>query len=309
MTATALSPSPAATTDATVGIAEFMRGYSLEATRPRASDIDALRAASPAGLKIFLSAVVGKPIDEVVSHAKAVREAGFEPVPHLAARKFPSREALAALLARLQGEADVQQALVIAGDSDSIAGPFASAMDVIESALLQRHGIRAIGIAGYPEGHPRIPPEALDRALAKKVEAGQQSGLAVEIVTQFCFDAATIVCWLERLRDLGIENPVRIGMAGPAGIATLLHYAARCGVKASAAGAVRQAGLLKHLVGGTAPDAIVRALALAGGNGQLGDIAPHLFSFGGIDTTARWAAAVAAGRIALDPQGGFAAAR
>ena len=78
-------------------------------------------------------------------------------------------------------------------------------------------------------------------------------------------------------------------MAGPAGVPTLLRYAARCGVKASASGAARHAGLLKHLFGGSAPDAIVRALSEAGAGGRLGDIGAHFFSFGGVETTARWA--------------------
>ncbi len=290
-------------------ITDFLAGYSLEATRPKASDVDALKAAAPGGMRVYLSAIAGKPVDEAVAHAKAVRAAGFDPVPHLAARKFASREALAGLLAKLSTEAGVRNVLIIAGDSDAAAGPFASSIEVIESGLLQRHGVTGIGIAGHTEGHPRIPAETLDLALANKIEAAQQSGLSVEIVTQFCFDPATIIRWVGRLRDLGVENPVRIGMAGPAGVATLLRFAARCGVKASAAGAARQAGLVKHLFGGSAPDAIVRTLAEAGANGRLGDIAAHFFSFGGVDTTARWAAAAAAGRIALDPKDGFAVAR
>jgi methylenetetrahydrofolate reductase (NADPH) len=290
-------------------ISEFLTGYSLEATRPKANDVEALKASAPKGLRIYLSAVAGKPIDEVVAHAKAIRAAGFEPVPHLAARKFASREALAGLLAGLKSEASVRHVLVIAGDSDAARGPFASSIEVIESGLLQRNGVTGIGIGGHPDGHPRIPSETLDLALSNKIEAAQQSGLSVEIVTQFCFDPATIIRWVERLRDLGVENPVRIGMAGPAGVATLLRYAARCGVKASAAGAARHAGLVKHLFGGATPDAIIRTLAEAGSNGRLGDIAAHFFSFGGVDTTARWAAAAAAGRIALDPKDGFAVAR
>jgi hypothetical protein len=48
----------------------------------------------------------------------------------------------------------------------------------------------------------------------------------------------------------------------------------------------------------------VRALVEQNRDGELGDIAPHLFSFGGIGATARWgAAAVAAGRITLDREG------
>jgi methylenetetrahydrofolate reductase (NADPH) len=312
MTAAALPSTPLLQTDAGESvrrIGEFLSGYSLEAIRPKAFDIEALKASAPKGMRVYLSAVAGRPVDEVIGHAKAVHAAGFDPVPHLAARKFASRDALSGLLARLNGEAGVRHVLVIAGDSDAAAGPLASAMEVIESGLLQRHGISGIGIAGHPDGHPRIPAETLDLALSNKIEAAQQSGLTAEIVTQFCFEPATIIRWIGRLRDLGVENPVRVGMAGPAGVATLLRYAARCGVKASAAGAARQAGLVKHMFGGSAPDAIVRALADAGGNGRLGDIGAHFFSFGGVDTTARWAAAAAAGHIALDSKDGFAVAR
>ena len=35
------------------------------------------------------------------------------------------------------------------------------------------------------------------------------------------------------------------------------------------------------------------------------DVAPHIFSFGGLAAAARWAAAAAAGRIALDRADGF----
>jgi len=312
MTAAALPSTPLPQTDAGESIrriGDFLAGYSLEATRPKTFDIEALKTSAPAGMRVYLSAVAGRLVDEVIGHAKAVRAAGFDPVPHLAARKFASPAALSGLLARLNGEADVRQVLVIAGDSDEATGPFASSIEVIGSGLLQRHGISGIGIAGHPDGHPRIPAETLDLSLSAKIEAAQQSGLTAEIVTQFCFDPQTIIRWIGRLRDLGIENPVRVGMAGPAGAATLLRYAARCGVRASAAGAARQAGLLKHLFGGSAPDAIIRALADAGRNGRLGDIAAHFFSFGGVDTTARWVAAAAAGRIALDSKDGFAVAR
>ena len=198
-------------------IGEFLRGYSLEATRPKPANIEALKACAPGGMRVYLSAVAGKPVDEVIAHARMVREAGFEPVPHLAARKFASVAALSDLLARLRGEADVHEALVIAGDSDAAAGPLASSVEVIESGLLQRHGLTGIGIAGHPDGHARIPAETLDLSLSNKVEAAQQSGLSVEIVTQFCFDPATIIRWITRLRDLGVEIPVRVGMAGPAG--------------------------------------------------------------------------------------------
>ena len=65
-----------------------------------------------------------------------------------------------------------------------------------------------------------------------------------------------------------------------------MRYAKRCGVRASTQGLARNAGLMKHLLGAAAPDGIIRALIEANRDGELGEIAPHLFSFGGIGATA-----------------------
>ena len=292
-----------AATETVAAIAEFMRGGSLEATRPDADDVAALKAALPAGTHVYLSAVPTRPQEEVVEQAARLTAAGLEPVPHLAVRNFANADALARFLGRLTGEAGVRRLLVIAGDRAEPAGPFHGALEAIDSGLIARHGIAAIGIAGYPDGHPRIADHELDRLLAAKLEAAAQTGLKVDIVTQFCLDAAPILAWVRRLRAHGIDHPVRIGLAGPTSLTTLMRYARRCGVRASTQGLARNAGLIKHLLGAAAPDGIVRALIEANRDGELGDIAPHLFSFGGIAATARWMAAAAAGRIRLDREG------
>ncbi len=289
-------------------IADFARGFSLEATRPTADDVAALKLAVPPGTRIYLSAVPARPQDELVEAAARMRAAGLEPVPHLAVRNFASADALSRLLDRLVGEAGVRRLLVIAGDRDEPAGPFHGALEAIDSGLISRQ-IVEIGISGYPDGHPRIPDHELMRLLSAKLEAAEQTGLAVHIVTQFCLDAAPILAWLARLRDLGIDLPVRVGLAGPTSLATLMRYARRCGVRATALGLARNAGLAKRLLGSSAPDSFVRALAEANAGGRLGEIAPHLFSFGGAGATARWAASVAAGRITLDRDGFGAEAR
>jgi methylenetetrahydrofolate reductase (NADPH) len=297
-----LDPRPAADT-ASAAIAAFMRGCSLEATRPNAEDVRAIAAAAPAGTPVYLSAVLARPQEEVVEQAARVRAAGLDPVPHLAVRNFASAEALRRFLDRLTGEAGVRRVLVIAGDRAEPAGPFHGALEAIDSGLITRSGIREIGISGYPDGHPRIADHELGRLLAAKLEAAQQTGLRVHIATQFCLEAGPILAWLPRLRDLGIDHPVRIGLAGPTSLAALMRYARRCGVRASALGLARNAGLMKRLLGVAAPDTIVRALAEANADGRLGDVAPHLFSFGGTGATARWAQAAAAGRITLDREG------
>jgi methylenetetrahydrofolate reductase (NADPH) len=292
-----------AASETVASITAFMRGASLEATRPTADDVDALKAAAAPGTHVYLSAVPTRPQEDVVGQAALVRAAGLEPVPHLAVRNFASPDALGRFLDRLNGEAGVRRLLVIAGDRAEPAGPFHGALEAIDSGLISRRGIVEIGISGYPDGHPRIAPHELDRLLAAKLEAAQQTGLSVQIVTQFCLDAVPLIAWLRKLRDHGIDHPVRVGLAGPTSLSTLMRYAKRCGVRASTQGLARNAGLIKHLLGASAPDGIVRALIEANRDGELGDIAPHLFSFGGIGATARWAAAAAAGKITLDREG------
>jgi methylenetetrahydrofolate reductase (NADPH) len=282
-----------------------MAGFSLEATRPSADEVAALADVAPASTSVYVSAVPTRPAHEAIDAATRLRKAGFEPVPHLAVRSFATARELDDFLARVSGEAGVTRLLVIAGDQAAPAGDFRSAIEVIDGGALQRHGITGIGIAGYPDGHPRISQQDLDRALAEKIQSAETTGMAVHIVTQFCFDAQAILQWIARLREFGIEHAVRIGLAGPTNLATLLRYAQRCGVRASAQGLARQAGLLRQLFAMSAPDALVRALAGARADGHLGEIAPHFFSFGGLLRTARWAEAVAQRRIALEAGEGF----
>jgi methylenetetrahydrofolate reductase (NADPH) len=283
----------------------FMQGHSIEATRPGAADVAALAGIARPGSRVYISAVPAQRPDETVAYAVRLRRAGFEPVPHIAVRAFASMDALDCLLAQLAGEARVREVLVIAGDRDPPAGPLRRVLELIDGGILLRHGIHDIGIAGYPDGHPRVARHELDRALAEKILAAETTALKVHIVTQFGFDAAAIVGWIRRLRDFGFDTPVRIGLAGPTSLPVLLRYASRCGVRASLHGLARHAGLLRNAFAMSAPDAIVRSLALEWTGNRLGDVRPHLFAFGGLALTARWAAAVEQGRITPESGQGF----
>jgi len=280
-------------------ISAFTSGFSLEATRPSDADIDALSMLKR-GTRVYLSAIPNRPLDESVGRAVRLRAAGLEPVPHLAVRNFPSIEVLDDLLARLNGEAGVDSALVIAGDRTE-CGPLRRALDAIDSGVLRRRGIRIVGIAGYPEGHPRIADDELKLALTEKIAAAQATGLTVEIVTQLCFDAGAILDFISRLRAFGFDHHVRVGLAGPTNLTSLMRYASRCGVRASAQGLARSSGLMRQMFTMTTPDDLVRALA----EKALAGVSPHFFSFGGIPATARWARAVADGHIALEGGDGF----
>jgi methylenetetrahydrofolate reductase (NADPH) len=244
-------------------------------------------------------------MQEVLDSAIRLRAAGFSPVPHVAARMFATTVALDGFLEQLTSRANVERLLIIAGDRDRPVGDLRSSLEVIDGGLLQRRGIRELGIAGYPEGHPRISQHDLDRALMDKIAAAEATGMGVHIVTQFCFDAAAILQWIRRLRDFGLEHPVRVGLAGPTNLPALLRYARRCGVRASIEGLARQSGLARQLFAMTAPDTLVQALAQARSDRRLGMVKPHFFAFGGVAATARWASAVAGRRIMLGAGPGF----
>jgi methylenetetrahydrofolate reductase (NADPH) len=303
--AIAVPPVVAASPDGVPRIASFMGRCSVEAIRPSQADAQMLRETLGPGRDIFLGAVPKRPRDEVVLSARAIRLAGLNPVPHLAARGFPDTPAVAELMARLRGEADVTAVLVIGGDIPRPAGGISDAQQLIESGVLRQAGIARVGIAGHPAGHPLMSDEALESTLVTKIAAAQSQGHDVEIVTQFCFEPATLIRWIEWLRARGVNLPLRVGLAGPTTLMTWLNYARRCGVRASAEALARSSGLVRHMFNAVAPDTIIRALADATSGDRLGEISPHLFSFGGTGPTARWAAGAMRGSITLDKEGGF----
>ena len=240
-----------------------------------------------AGSEVFLPWLPGDEAAHQVQVAKAVAQAGFHPVPHIAVRRFASGRELDEFLARAAGEANVARLLVIAGDIDQPQGPFSSSLDALLSGLPQQHGIKQIYVAGHPEGHPRVPREIMDEALRQKLAWGRDNGISMGVVTQFCFEAEPVIEWLARFQAEFTE-PARIGIAGPANPATLLKFALRCGVGNSVRALQRQAGRFTRLLTETAPDELVDDLVSAAAHAKIRLPQFHIFPFGGLRTAARW---------------------
>ena len=127
----------------------------------------------------------------------------------------------------------------------------------------------------------------LDAALRAKLALARARGLAASLVTQFGFEAAPIERWMPSLRDDDILCPIRIGIAGPASVATLAKFAVRCGIGASLRALGRgQTAFARILVEAT-PDALIDALAAAEQHDAPID-GLHFFTFGGVRRTAAW---------------------
>lgn len=266
---------------------DFAARFSIEATRPGEAEIAGLAAVLPPRTEVYLSAVPNAEPFEAVEAAARLRKAGLEPIAHVAAKRLTGAGHLSDLLKRLRAEADMRQLLVIGGDVEP-GGPMIDALAVIQKGRLREAGFTEIGIAAYPEGHSRIPPGRLESALDEKIASATAQGLKVHIVSQFSFSPDRVLAWLRQLRGCGIAAPVKVGMAGPTSVPALLRYARRCGVSASLRGLV--SGVGASLIGHVGPDRIVEALSAADEPaGDLGEIAPHYFSFGGVVETARFA--------------------
>src|SRR2546427_4839191 len=138
-------------------IQALLAGASLELSSRDPAEIDACADLLEPGTAVYISMPPGQPYHGNVALATRLRRAGFRPVPHVAARRIASREALDEYLARAAGEAGVDGALVIAGDSDRASGPFDSSLALLETGLFQRHGIVHIGVAGFPPRPPQKP--------------------------------------------------------------------------------------------------------------------------------------------------------
>lgn len=271
-----------------------LRGYSLEATMPQGPEIAALAPAVLSGTEVYLSAPPHRPDLARVDAAISLARLGLVPVPHIAARNVTDREELLRFIERLTQEAQVDRLLIIGGDLERPRGPFADSASIVESVPLREMGIREIGIAGYPEGHPSIPPSDLAAILDAKLVAARSQGLSVHVATQFCFNADSVVDWVTDFRLRHPDVPVKIGIAGPTGMRALLKFAMRCGVKAPMEGLGRKLAAARKLVGGYTPADLLNRIDAGLTQGispatTSGPVGAHFFSFGGLLRTATWA--------------------
>ncbi len=292
---------PITDTGAREAIARLARNASIETSTRNVADVGGYARMLPPGSDVYVTFLPGTPYHHILSTATRLRQVGLNPVPHLAARRFASAAAVADFLGRLRDEAGVARVLLVAGDSDAAAGPFHSTLQVLETGVFQDCGIRSIGVAGYPEGHRRISQRALDDALDRKIRYAEAHGLGLFVVSQFCFEAQRVLGWLALLRARGVTLPVRIGVAGPASVRTLLAYALRCGIGASMKALGSQPVSLNRMLARHGPDDLVRAIAPQAD--ALGAAGLHLFAFGNFADSAQWIREAAAGRLGAEAGG------
>ncbi|MRW88526.1 hypothetical protein GJ699_00845 [Duganella sp. FT80W] len=285
-------------------IAAFMRRASTEVTTHDESTLPQLADTLPRGTTVYVAHTPKAQFDDVLRVSLKVQAAGFLASPHLVARRLPSEAAVRNGL-RMLSDAGITQALLVAGDRDAALGPYANTLELLASGVLDDCGLRALGVAGHPEGHPHVVKADLWQALRHKQAFADRTGIAVHVATQFGFDPQGVHDWAAQFEQHGIDLPVHVGIAGPTSVAKLLRFAIQCGVGASLTAASKNMKAFSNVARqGATPEEIVPALVrLGAGETAARIVQPHVFAFGGTIATANWIRAVRNEEFDLQPDG------
>lgn len=212
-------------------------------------------------------------------------------MPHVPARIIPDRATLDDWIARYRGEADVDQALILAGGVPEAAGAYENSMQLLGSGAFD--GFRRLHVAGHPEGNRDIDMDGgtknVSDALAWKQKFAERTDAEMAIATQFCFEAEPVIAWADAIRAAGIDLPIHIGVAGPAKLQTLIRFAIACGVGPSLRVLQRRAADVTKLLLPFEPTAFLSQIAAhKAANPDFGIVSAHIFPLGGITASATW---------------------
>ena len=268
-------------------IKKFLDGFSVEVTPKAASKIENFEDYIPSGTLIYIAHIEGTPIEEMIETAKKVNDQGFCAMPHFPARIIKDKNVLEDWISRYKNEANVSNALLIAGGANKPYGEYDSSIQLIESELFDKADFNNLHIAGHPEGSMDIDPDGsttnVDQALSWKNEFSKRTDANMAITTQFSFDASSVISWANNIKEAGIDIPVHIGIAGPAKLQTLLRYSIECGVGASIKIIQKRAKDLTKLLLPYKPTNIITELATYKANNPSFNIEKvHFFPLGGI---------------------------
>ena len=268
-------------------IKKFLDGFSVEVTPKAASKIENFEDYIPSGTLVYIAHIEGTPIDEMVETAKKINDQGFCAMPHFPARIIKDKNVLEDWISRYKNEANVSNALLIAGGANKPYGEYDSSIQLIESELFDKADFNNLHIAGHPEGSMDIDPDGsttnVDQALSWKNEFSKRTDANMAITTQFSFDASSVISWANNIKEAGIDIPVHIGIAGPAKLQTLLRYSIECGVGASIKIIQKRAMDLTKLLLPYKPTNIITELATYKADNPSFNIEKvHFFPLGGI---------------------------
>jgi methylenetetrahydrofolate reductase (NADPH) len=276
------------------GLHGILHGYSFEIMPRTAAKVERFAALLAPGTRVYVAHIEGTPIADMVATARRLRDEGFPVMPHFPARIIKDPATLEEWIRLYRYEADVDQALLLAGGRASAVGDFHSSIQLLETGLFDKYGFRRLHVAGHPEGNRDIDPDGatahVDEALIWKQSFKERTDAEMAIVTQFFFDARPVIHWAERVRRMGVMLPIHVGVTGPTRLQTLIKYAVTCGVGPSMAVLQKRALDLTRLLVPYEPVDVLSELAAyleTHPDSLIRQV--HIFPLGGIKASAEWA--------------------
>ena len=223
-------------------------------------------------------------LPDKVRMATQLAGAGMRPVVHIAARNVADAAELERIVAGMSA-AGVDEFLLLGGGEEAPIGGYDSALQLLNSGVLERHNVRKVAFAGHPEAHPQQPRDVMRRALTEKIITAKALGMECAIVTQFCFATRPFFDFLDWVREQQFDVPVRLGIAGRVNAAKLLKYAAACGIGRSLGFVRRQFAKTMPLVN-YSPEGLLAELAarIAVRNYRF-PVSVHFYPFGAVTET------------------------
>ena len=275
------SRSPARADSEPAGLADLLRSARFEVLPLEGIEEQVLEHLAT-DVRLTVTASPRKGLEATLELTERLTTAGYTTVPHLSARLVRDRAHLYELLDRLRA-GGVRELFVLAGDAAEPAGDFPGAAELLEAMGPRRAEFEAIGITGYPESHHLISDEETIRAMFAKAP------MATHIVSQLCFDAATITAWIAEVRRRGTDLPIWIGVPGKVPYARLLRVSMKIGLGESARFLSHHRNWMARLIRRPfTPDRLVRELTPCATDPAARVAGFHFYTFNEVARTERW---------------------
>ena len=263
-------------------MAEFLRAPRYEVL-PTDDVEERVLAAVPREVTITVTASPRRGIDATIGLAERLAAHGYQVVPHVSARLIKDERHLREVLDRVAAIGR-NEIFVVAGDAKEPAGEFPDSVSLLTALSREPHGLREIGVTGYPERHSFIEDDLTIQAMWDKRR------IATYIVSNLCFDPRVVKKWVARVRRRGVQLPIYIGLAGVADPAKLLRISTRIGVVDSARFLRGHTNWFMRMIqpGGYDPGRFTAGLLpdLAASERKVAGL--HVFTFNEIEPTERW---------------------
>ncbi|MCX2725969.1 methylenetetrahydrofolate reductase [Thermomicrobium sp. 4228-Ro] len=248
-------------------------------------DLDKVIEAVPKHATLAVTSSPQRGVEGTLHTAIALRRAGYRVVPHLAARAIRDRAQLADLWRQYSAEG-VDEVFIVGGDQEQPAGEFAASLDLVKAVVELDPRPHRIGITSYPEGHPHIPADVLERDLLAKQPCAQYA------VTNLVFDPEVFVRWLSTMRARGFTLPIYIGLPGTLRLDRLIRIGMRLGLGSSLRYLEKQRGLVGRLLTGGGlrydPGDFLDEVARQPAEARTGIIGVHWYSFNAVSSVVTW---------------------